>query len=590
LLLTKEVEVVLKNNTIKRYEDLGYEIPRWLDNQGRNRVKRGTKIKIKAEDLSNGSEVSVIIQCDKCGEVLTKKWCEYIIRVQENGEYYCQKCIPPERIEHRLKTMLDKSVSFYQWCYNNLSKEMADYILSRWDYELNIKNGKVLSPKDISYSSSGFSGKGYWFKCLDHPEHGSEQKSINRFTGGKPGSISFNQCNIILLTHPHLVKYFINKENAYSTEYGIKIPMKCPDCGFPKSLTISNLKITGFCCPKCSDGVPYTEKFMFNALEQLLGKNFTTQLSKTTFKWCGKYQYDNYVNKINCIIETHGLQHYEDFKNSKWESLNEIQDNDFDKEWIARKNGIKNYIIIDCRKSDMEWIKDSIMKSRLLELLNFKESDVDWLKCHEAGCSNAIKKSCEMWNNEVKNIKLIADKLKVCSATIWKHLKKGAKLGWCDYDPTMGTKMRGTFVKKVICLTTGEIYDSQTKAEEKMGVPTGSVSSCCTNRTQSAGKHSETGEPLIWMFYDDYVLNKETVGWLEKYIINRSYSNKVICLNTNEVFNSPKDAGLKYNIHGSNISACCKGNLKSSGRNPITGEKLKWEFYNNSQSKGLLLI
>jgi hypothetical protein len=66
-------------------------------------------------------------------------------------------------------------INFEQWCVENLFKEESDRIISRWDYNLNIdKNGKVIKPNDIGFSSNGFNRKGYWFKCLDHPEHGSE--------------------------------------------------------------------------------------------------------------------------------------------------------------------------------------------------------------------------------------------------------------------------------------------------------------------------------------------------------------------------------------------------------------------------------
>lgn len=47
---------------------------------------------------------------------------------------------------------------------------------------------------------------------------------------------------------------------------------------------------------------------------------------------------------------------------------------------------------------------------------------------------------------------------------------------------------------------------------------------------------------------------------------------KVVCINTNEIFNSISEAGKKYNIEVSNITACCKGRRKTAG-------KMKWEYY-----------
>lgn len=58
------------------------------------------------------------------------------------------------------------------------------------------------------------------------------------------------------------------------------------------------------------------------------------------------------------------------------------------------------------------------------------------------------------------------------------------------------------------------------------------------------------------------------------------YSGKKFrCIETNEVFNSIKEAmdwcGLKSN---SSIYTCCAGKGNSAGKHPITGEKLHWEY------------
>ena len=50
----------------------------------------------------------------------------------------------------------------------------------------------------------------------------------------------------------------------------------------------------------------------------------------------------------------------------------------------------------------------------------------------------------------------------------------------------------------------------------------------------------------------------------------------VVCVTTGEIFNSIKEAQEKYNT--THISKCCKGKAKSAGKNPVTGERLKWEY------------
>lgn len=453
-LITEDVEVGLVGKNITFYEGKGYNLPKYIDSKGRLTVKRGTKILVKVEDLMDNCTSRVEVVCDGCSELLTNiKWVDYLKCVKEDGKYYCHDCsMKLYGRENYKKTRLENGKSFYQWCYDNLSKEEADKIMERWDYKLN-----KVRPEDVSYGSAGLNKKGYWFKCLDHPEHKSEQKSISSFTGYQCKNIICNQCNCIKTTHPYLIKYLVNIEDSltYSMGSDKNIPMKCPDCGHKKNLRIPTLIRNGFSCPKCGDGKSYPEKFMFNVLEQLLNKNFITQLSKTTFKWCENYRYDFYVDIINCIIETHGEQHYKENTNTsnRKNSLKEIQENDKNKELLAKENGIENYIIIDCRYSELEWIKNSIIQSELPKLLNFKESDINWLKCHEYACNSLVKIVCDMWNDDVKKVSYIADKLKIGKTSVIRYLKQGVKLGWCDYDPKESLKQKEYMSKKVICLT-----------------------------------------------------------------------------------------------------------------------------------------
>lgn len=159
-----------------------------------------------------------------------------------------------------------------------------------------------------------------------------------------------------------MVKYLVNKNDAYTHTYcsNKKVLCKCPNCGYEKEVGLHLLYRQGFSCPKCSDGISYPEKVMFNLLEQL-NMTFITQVNKRNLNWCDKYLYDFYfkLNGQEYIIETHGLQHYKEIgKNSNWGSLKETQQNDKNKRELAIHNGIKeeNYIVIDCRYSNLEFI------------------------------------------------------------------------------------------------------------------------------------------------------------------------------------------------------------------------------------------
>lgn len=258
-------------------------------------------------------------------------------------------------------------------------------------------------------------------------------------------SIVVEGYNDIPTTSPWMIKYFqdgIEEAKLYTANSSKRIYPVCPDCGRIKSkkITINSIyKYNDINC-SCSDKIPYTEKFMFSVLEQL-GLDLQTQLSKTTFKWCNKYYYDFYFESNNeqYIIETHGIQHYEETKRKNAKTLEEEQENDKLKKELALANGIKpeNYIVIDCRYSTLEWIRDNengILNSKLGEL--FDLSEVNWFKTEEFAYSNLIKIACEYKNNNSDMTVEEISELIGCSVdTTNTYLKKGSKYRWCDYDP-----------------------------------------------------------------------------------------------------------------------------------------------------------
>jgi hypothetical protein len=140
------------------------------------------------------------------------------------------------------------------------------------------------------------------------------------------------------------------------------------------------------------------------------------------------------------LIEMHGEQHYTGrFSQclSSARTLEEEQANDKFKKEIALDNGIKeeNYIVIDSRYSELNWIKNNILKSRLNKL--FDLSNIDWIKCGESSCSNSAKEICEMWNNS-NGILTTGDVARITGlnrSTIIDYLKQGAILGWTNYNP-----------------------------------------------------------------------------------------------------------------------------------------------------------
>ena len=143
--------------------------------------------------------------------------------------------------------------------------------------------------------------------------------------------------------------------------------------------------------------------------------------------------------------------------------------------------------------------------------------------------------------------------------------------------------------KKVICITTGEIFNSQTEASNYYKCC--HIYDCCKGTLKSAGK-LPNGTPLKWKYVKDYNNDFKGIHRSEEYkkkISENSYGKqKVICITTGKIFNMIKEASNYYKCN--NISACCRGGYKSAGKLP-NGTKLQWKFledYDN-EFKGILI-
>lgn len=87
---------------------------------------------------------------------------------------------------------------------------------------------------------------------------------------------------------------------------------------------------------------------------------------------------------------------------------------------------------------------------------------------------------------------------------IWMYLDEYKKLSEqeiLNYKP----KENGAFTK-VVCLNDHKVFNKITDACDwcKSKSTTGIVN-CCTGKYHTSGKHPDTGEPLKWMYYKDYI-------------------------------------------------------------------------------------
>lgn len=147
--------------------------------------------------------------------------------------------------------------------------------------------------------------------------------------------------------------------------------------------------------------------------------------------------------------------------------------------------------------------------------------------------------------------------------------------------------------KKVYCFENNKIYDSAIEAGEDLQVSNSQIYSICNHKIFIKKKVYENnrelkyfsraltakGKHFVW--YDEYINMSESEK--EEYLREMRYSRmkRVICLDTNLIFDSIKDAAKRYDIkYPSHIGSCCKGKRQTCGQLP-DGTRLRWMYYDD---------
>jgi ribosomal protein S27E len=297
--------------------------------------------------------------------------------------------------------------------------------------------------------------------------------------------------NTIWDTDRWMVDLGVSEEDAktHTRGSGDRVDVKCTRCGNKKCVSINDVYSRKSIRCICGDGFSYPEKLIFSVLKQL-NEDFETEYSP---KWSNNKRYDFYIPSLNAIIETHGMQHYRDSSGVYIKNLKDEQENDAIKKNLALLNGISAYIVLDCRYSELKWIKNSTLNSELVEYFDF--NSMDWNKCEEYALKNIIKEVCDYWNNkeEWETTTNLAKVFNMNCTTIRDYLKKGCNLGWCYYSATYESqkskskngkkfgKMVGILKDDVLLGVFPSCRELERKSKEMLGIKIGNtiISSIC---------------------------------------------------------------------------------------------------------------
>lgn len=421
----------------------------------------------------------------------------------KRANWICVKCA--SRYNARIDSRMRSDCPYCSGQSANHTNSLASLrpdIAAQWHPVLNDN----LTPHDVT---CGKDTRVWWLGLCSHkwesPISDRAKENGTNCPYCAPNSKVLAGFNDIWTVNPTLAKFLLNPEDGYKYTQGskVKVDWKCQECGaIAKDKQIHKTYSRGFSCPSCSDGFSVPEKIMYSLLTQLK-LDFTPQ---EFFRWSEGKKYDFFLPDCNMIIETHGKQHYEEgFQLSGSMTLKETQENDKDKREKALANGISYYVEIDCRESEIEYIKSAIIGSDLT--CHFDLSEIDWKILFFNAFKSRVVEACNIYNKNANEIPLMdmARELKIHESTFRGYLMRGTSLGLCNYTPH-SQQVKKISVKhlerKVVQLDLNETLMNQWNSIRDAGRSLGkasssSISACCKGKAKTAFGY-------IWMYKEDY--------------------------------------------------------------------------------------
>ena len=281
--------------------------------------------------------------------------------------------------------------------------------------------------------------------------------------------------NDIKTVNPVLYECLANKSDndKYTINSRAKTDFICPCCGkLIKNKCIDKVNRYGLRC-KCQDGNSLGEKYFYQVIKSV-DKNVEDEMYLNGNM---SFRYDFYgkVDNKTWICEIQGKQHTEkSFHTLGGRTLEEEIENDRLKKEYALYQGIDYYIEIHSKESGFNQLKDAIINSEISKL--YCLDNVDWVDCYRKSLMSDVIKVTDLWNqgNKVMEICNITG---LGKGTVRKHLTKANEIGLCNYDHTIRNEI------KVLCVDTGEIFNSLREAENKYNIKRGYLSSYLKGRT-----------------------------------------------------------------------------------------------------------
>lgn len=340
MILDNYINIQLNPRNVKHFEELGYSIPYVIKNNKRI-VPRNTFIKIKPQDLNDGSHTRINVQCDNpsCSE---HKYIEYRLYksiVDKFGNYLCRACSHEHQKETLLKEYGVVNVSQIEF----VKKKKEDTLLTNYGVDNPMKSREIQAKaKTTNLDKYG----------VESPSQNPEiQKKIKNTLQDRYGCTSVQdipgvkekrvETNIERYGAPHV---FQNKEiykkfeETMLSRYGSKQTMNVPELAERQRQS---------CFEHYGVYIPAQNPEVVKKMRETMFKNGTAPTSNQQLYLCqlfsgqlnhplGCYSLDIFIDRDNTVIEYDGGGHDLSVK------YGNITSDEFHKREIIRSQYIKN--------------------------------------------------------------------------------------------------------------------------------------------------------------------------------------------------------------------------------------------------------
>jgi len=210
-------------------------------------------------------------------------------------------------------------------------------------------------------------------------------------------------------------------------------------------------------------------------------------------------------------------------------------------------------------------------KFQIIEKVNINKLDdreIYWIRYYKnkAGVYN-------LDSGGNKNKKLSKESKEKMSLAVKQRLKNPYYLNILKENARKNRGANNCNAKRVICINTGEVFDTATEACNKYGIKLSQISKVITGERISCFSKK-------YQQYLQFAYYEEGGEYKLKENVNIQEPKKVICINTGEIFRSTWEAAKTYNISQGSLVLCCQGERHSCGKDK-NGTPLLWEYLEN---------